>query len=47
MLTERVVFMPFHFIDSKANILTNPACDPIAKIPELKVCAVRLMLGDS
>jgi formate dehydrogenase alpha subunit len=43
-VTERVekgsVFMPFHFIESCANILTNTAHDPICKIPELKVCAV-------
>ncbi|MBW2616171.1 MAG: hypothetical protein JRD02_08360 [Deltaproteobacteria bacterium] len=46
MVTERVkqglVFMPFHFIENRANILTNPAHDPIAKIPEFKVCAVRV-----
>jgi len=45
-ITDRVqqglVFMPFHFIESNANVLTNPAFDPIAKIPEFKVCAVRL-----
>jgi formate dehydrogenase alpha subunit len=39
---EKVVFMPFHFLESRANILTNPAFDPIAKIPEYKVCAVRI-----
>jgi predicted molibdopterin-dependent oxidoreductase YjgC len=37
-----VVFMPFHFAETCANILTNPAHDPTAKIPELKVCAVRV-----
>jgi len=37
-----VVFMTFHFAESPANILTNPALDPVAKIPELKVCAVRV-----
>ena len=46
MVTERVkqglVFMPFHFIENRANVLTNPAHDPIAKIPEFKVCAVRV-----
>ncbi len=36
-----VVTMDFHFGESAANILTNPALDPVAKIPELKVCAVR------
>ncbi len=37
-----VVFMTFHFADAAANILTNPALDPIAKIPEYKFCAVRI-----
>jgi len=37
-----VVFMPFHFAESAANLLTNKALDPDCKIPELKVCAVRL-----
>jgi formate dehydrogenase major subunit len=45
-LTDRigkgVIFMPFHFAESAANVLTNPALDPIAKIPEYKVCAVRV-----
>ena len=46
MVTDRVekgvVFMPFHFEEANVNRLTNPAFDPIAKIPELKVCAVRV-----
>jgi len=37
-----VVFMTFHFAGSPTNVLTNPALDPVAKIPELKVCAVRI-----
>jgi len=37
-----VVFMTFHFAESPANVLTNPALDPVAKIPEYKVCAVRI-----
>jgi len=37
-----VVFMTFHFAESPANMLTNPAVDPVAKIPEYKVCAVRV-----
>jgi len=45
-ITDRVqqglVFMPFHFIESNVNLLTNPAHDPIAKIPEFKVCAVQV-----
>jgi anaerobic selenocysteine-containing dehydrogenase len=36
------VFMPFHFREAAANLLTNDALDPVAKIPEFKVCAVRL-----
>jgi len=41
-VTPGMVFMPFHFVETCANILTNPANDPIAKIPEYKVCAVKL-----
>jgi formate dehydrogenase alpha subunit len=37
-----VVFIPFHFAESAANVLTNPALDPVAKIPEYKVAAVRV-----
>lgn len=46
ILTDRVnpgvVFMPFHFAETCANLLTNPAHDPTAKIPEYKVCAVKV-----
>ena len=38
----KVVYMTFHFAESAANILTNTALDPVAKIPEFKVCAVRV-----
>jgi len=41
-IKDNVVFMPFHFADSAANFLTNPALDPIAKEPEYKVCAVNI-----
>jgi formate dehydrogenase major subunit len=34
------VFIPFHFKEAAANVLTNPALDPIGKIPEFKFCAV-------
>jgi len=37
-----VVFLTFHFAEALGNVLTNPALDPIAKIPEYKVCAVRV-----
>ncbi len=36
------IFMSFHFMEANANILTNTALDPISKIPEYKVCAVRV-----
>lgn len=46
MVTDRVtcgvVFIPFHFSEAAANTLTNPALDPLAKIPELKVSACRV-----
>ena len=45
-LSERVapgqVFIPMHYREAAANLLTNPALDPIAHIPEFKVCAVRI-----
>jgi len=37
-----LIFMNFHFADAAVNLLTNPALDPIGKIPEYKVCAVKL-----
>ncbi|MEU3183181.1 molybdopterin oxidoreductase family protein [Streptomyces sp. NPDC006923] len=37
------VFMPFHWPgEGRANNLTNPALDPVSRMPEFKVCAVRL-----
>lgn len=41
-VAEGVLFMPFHFADGPANKLTNTVIDPIAKIPELKVCAAKI-----
>ncbi|GAF78831.1 unnamed protein product, partial [marine sediment metagenome] len=45
-ITDRVApgsaFMAFHFREAPANRLTIAALDPIAKIPELKVCAVQI-----
>jgi formate dehydrogenase alpha subunit len=41
-LPPGVVFMTFHFREAAANLLTIDALDPVAKIPELKVCAVRV-----
>ena len=37
-------FMPFHWRDAPANLLTNPAVDPLAKIPEYKVSSVKAIL---
>ncbi len=39
---QGTVFMNFHFREAAANLLTNPALDPTAKIPEYKVCAVKV-----
>ena len=36
------IFIPFCFVEGPANMLTNPALDPIGKIPEFKFCAVRV-----
>ena len=45
-VTERikrgVIYIPFHYAESAVNLLTTTAKDPIAKIPELKICAVRI-----
>jgi len=37
-----IVFMPWHFAEAAANKLTIAALDPTGKIPEFKVCAVRV-----
>jgi len=42
LVEKGTIFMSFHFMEANANVLTNPALDPICKIPELKVCAVRV-----
>jgi len=36
------IFIPFHFAKAAANRLTNAALDPVSKIPEYKVCAVKI-----
>ena len=41
-LPDDLLFMPFCFAEGAANMLTNPALDPFARIPELKYCAARL-----
>ena len=39
------IFLPFHYAEAAANKLTIAALDPVAKIPEYKVCAVRIEKG--
>lgn len=41
-----VIYLPFHYAESPANKLTNPVLDPVAKIPEFKVCAARIDVLD-
>ncbi len=39
------VFIPFAFYEAAANLLTNPALDPVGKIAEVKYCAVKISRG--
>ena len=41
-IPKGMVFVPFCFVEAAANLLTNPALDPIGKIPEYKYCAARV-----
>ena len=41
-VARRQVFLPMHYREAAANLLTNTALDPSAGIPEFKVCAVRI-----
>ena len=42
-IREDTVFVPFHWAGLQAaNRLTNPALDPVSRMPEFKVCAVRM-----
>jgi predicted molibdopterin-dependent oxidoreductase YjgC len=41
-VARRQVFIPMHYREAAANLLTNPALDPYAGIPEYKVCAVHV-----
>jgi predicted molibdopterin-dependent oxidoreductase YjgC len=46
MVSDRIgtgiTFIPFHYKEAAANLLTNDALDPDCKIPEAKVCAVKV-----
>jgi len=37
-----VMFIPFHYKECAANLLTHNALDPVARIPEYKACAVKV-----
>lgn len=39
---EGVIFIPFHYVEAAANILTSDALDPESAIPEYKVAAVSI-----
>ncbi len=39
---QGMVFMPFCYAEAAANLLTNPALDPVGLIPEFKFCAARV-----
>jgi assimilatory nitrate reductase catalytic subunit len=40
------LFVPFHWGGREcANLLANPALDPTSRMPEFKVCAVRIEKG--
>jgi formate dehydrogenase major subunit len=40
--TPGTCFIPFHFREAAANVLTIDEIDPFGKIPEFKVCAVKV-----
>ena len=42
---QGAVFIPFCYYEAAANVLTNPALDPVGKIPEFKYCAVKVTPG--
>jgi len=41
-IPKGMVFVPFCYAEAAANLLTNPALDPVGKIPEFKYCAARV-----
>ena len=42
---QGAIFIPFCYYEAAANVLTNPALDPVGKIPEFKYCAVKVTPG--
>jgi len=41
-IPQGMVFIPFCYAEAAANVLTNPALDPVGKIPEFKYCAAKI-----
>ena len=46
-MPDGVIFVPFCFADAAANMLTNPALDPVGKIPDFKYCAAKVEKADT
>ena len=46
-VSEGMVFIPMHYREAAANVVTNDALDPVVKIPELKVCAVAIEVTET
>ena len=45
IVPPKMVFIPFHYKEAAANLLTNDAMDPVCRIMEAKVCAVHVEKG--
>jgi formate dehydrogenase alpha subunit len=45
--TPGVVFIPMHFVEAAANLLTIDVLDPQARIPEFKACAVSIQIAST
>jgi formate dehydrogenase alpha subunit len=41
-VSDKIIFVPFHYSEAAANLLTNPVVDAVAGIPEFKVSAVKV-----
>jgi assimilatory nitrate reductase catalytic subunit len=37
------VFMPFHYVETNSNLVTQSAYDPISREPNFKQCAVKVL----
>ena len=45
--SRRQVFMPFHFVETNSNRVTQSAFDPISREPNFKQCAVKVEKAES